>query len=184
MISGFEDYRQRIGDRTPAYRAVRSLLGDVRVLYPGSYLDAQPLDVWTDVVCLDTDPVYRRVVAKGQLPTRGEFLVADYREDLEVGEFDLLLSLYAGPVSVHCTRYLRVGGHLLCSNSHGDASLASLDPRYRIRAVLPRGDRLRTEDLEDFVTPRRPASRDAVVASGRGVAFRRSARYHLFRRVA
>ena len=37
---------------------------------------------------------------------------------------DLLVSLYSGPLSGHCTPYLRVGGMLLANASHGDVALA------------------------------------------------------------
>ena len=57
------------------------------------------------------------------------FVGADYRTDLGLREesFDLLVSLYAGFVSEHCTRYLKVGGTHLVNPSHGDAAMASID---------------------------------------------------------
>lgn len=187
----FEDYVARIGDRTPVYSAVRDLVGDGPVLYPGSYLDVAPLEVWSDVMFVDQDRGYvRRVRALEEVPPGARFVVADYREPIpgvEDESFALLVSLYAGPVSVHCTRYLRLGGHLLANNSHGDASLAVLDPRYRLVAVQPRaGAALRTSDLAEFVEPRQPdrLTVAAVLGSGRGAAFRRTAAYYVFRRVA
>ena len=61
------------------------------------------------------------------------FLAEDYRNELGLNEqsFDLLVSLYAGFISEHCTKYLRIGGSLLVNPSHGDAAMASIDPRYR-----------------------------------------------------
>ena len=45
--------------------------------------------------------------------------------------FDLLISQYAGFVSQHCKKYLKIGGILLVNNSHGDASMAKLDDDYK-----------------------------------------------------
>lgn len=50
--------------------------------------------------------------------------------------FDLLISLYAGFVSEHCTCHLRNGGLLLVNSSHGDAAMASIDDRYRLVGVV------------------------------------------------
>ena len=66
------------------------------------------------------------------------FIGADYTDPLGLddGGFDLLISMYAGFISEHCTRYLRVGGTLLVNPSHGDAAMASIDPRYRLTGVV------------------------------------------------
>ena len=183
----FEDYVARIGDRTGLYSAVSDLGVVGPVLYPGSYLDSAPMDVWPDVVFVDNDRTYaRRVRALEEVPTGARFLVADYREpvpEIHDGWAALLISMYAGPVSRYCTRYLRRGGHLLANNSHGDASLAIIDPRYRLVAVQPHaGARFVLAGLEEFQEPKKPAdlALDAVLASGRGVAFLRPAQCYLF----
>ncbi len=185
----FEDYLAKIGDRTAVYAAVRELTEVGPVLYPGSYLDIAPLNVWPEVMFVDNDRTYaRRVRALTETPAGATFVVADYREPLPGVPDDwaaLLLSLWTGPVSRHCTRYLRVGGHLLANNSHGDASLAMLDPRYRLVAVQPRaGARFATGALEEFQQPKHPErfAVEAILESGRGVVFTRTAQYYLFER--
>ncbi len=58
------------------------------------------------------------------------FLHADYTTALGLAQahFDLLISLYAGPLWDHRQRYLKPRGLFLANTSHGDASLAALAP--------------------------------------------------------
>ena len=98
---------------------------------------------------------------------------------------DLLISLFAGPLSDHARRYLRPGGWLLANSSHGDASLAALDPTLRLVAVAhARGGhyRVTTDRLEEYLVPRRPemADADRIRSSGRGIAYTRTAFAYLF----
>ena len=118
------------------------------------------------------------------------FITADYTEPLplEAESFDLLLSLYAGPVSRHCTGYLRVGGMLLANPSHGDVALASIDPRYQLTGVVRSRDggyRYASGELETYLVPKTPVEdvAELVGRTGRGIAYTRSAYAYLFRRV-
>lgn len=185
------DYRETIGDRTRAYLAAKEITGGHRVLYPGSYLDTAPLGAWPDVTFVDNDRKYAKFVAQLREPIPGaRFLVADYREPIEGvpdGDAQVLISLYAGPISLHCTSYLALGGYLLANNSHGDASLAMLDPRFQLVAVLPtwRAARFRTRELTPFARAIKPETHTVhhVLASGRGVAFEKPAACYLFHRL-
>ena len=119
------------------------------------------------------------------------FIGADYADalDLDDGEFDLLISLYAGFISEHCTRYLRVGGTLLVNPSHGDAAMASIDPRYRLTGVVTaRSGRysVSTRELDTYLVPKREVevTRESLHASGRGVGYTKSPFAYLFERVA
>lgn len=87
------------------------------------------------------------------------FVHADYRQPLGLpdGAFDLLVSLFAGFVSEHCTKHLRIGGTLLANPSHGDAAMASIDPRYELTAVLvSRSGDYRMGSSFDTVIPEHP----------------------------
>ena len=133
------------------------------------------------------------VSANQTKPGRREirFLASDYRARLDVPDqsFDLLISLYAGFVCEHCTRYLRVGGHLLVNPSHGDVALASIDHRYRLAAVVTSGGaggyRVGTGDLGSYLIPKRPQpiTPEGVHELGRGIAYTRSPFAYLFQRV-
>lgn len=119
-----------------------------------------------------------------------EVLYPDYTSGLPFVEdsFDLLVSLYAGPISRHCTRYLRVGGTLLVNPSHGDVAFASLDNRYELCGVVrSRSENysVSTDDLDSYLVPRKDGAItvESIERSGRGVAHTKSAFAYLFRRV-
>ncbi|MBW1598013.1 hypothetical protein [Streptomyces sp. JJ38] len=201
----FTDYIDRVGghlgDRTTLYQSVAAHTGARRVLYPGSYLDLAPSYHWPDVTYLDADARARKAFRGPDATTlatrhkqypahpRIAFVPGDYTHtlaELPTAEWDLAISLYAGPVSEHATRCLRPGGWLLANNSHADAGLAHLDPRYRLAAVLHRRSghyRLSTDDLDRYLQPRRPPhpTREQLHATGRGTAYTHPATAYLFR---
>ncbi len=132
------------------------------------------------------------------------FLHADYTTALGLAQahFDLLISLYAGPLWDHRQRYLKPRGLFLANTSHGDASLAALappppppppPPRARpppprlelVAAVHHRGEHYRfdTDALDSYLTPKTPtaADPDAIRRKGRGIAYTRTAFAYLFR---
>ncbi|WP_438855679.1 hypothetical protein [Agromyces sp. M3QZ16-3] len=202
----WETYRRSIGDRSTMFAAIASTWDVEAALYPGSYLDLSPSTAIPSVTYVDTDrraarffadsDLFRAELARAELahPTtrasaaRVEFLRADYTTPLplEDGAFDLLVSLYAGPVWDHCRRHLRAHGLLLANTSHGDACLAALDPDLElVAAVHHRDDRYRldTRGLDGYLVPRNPAAadRDLIRRSGRGIAYTRPAFAYLFR---
>ena len=139
------------GDRHRLFTAVAGAVQARRVLYPGSYVDLAPSFVWPSVTYVDIDrraeKFFRDDVGVQELLVEHgvahddhsvHFIRADYTDplDLGAGRFDLLISLYAGFVSESCTRHLRVGGTLLVNPSHGDAAMASIDPRFQLAAVV------------------------------------------------
>ena len=174
-----------------------------RVLYPGSYVDLAPSFVWPSVTYVDVDRraqqffadevgVRELLVEHGVEPSSHSvrFIAADYTDPLELdeGEFDLLISLYAGFVSEACTRHLRVGGRLLVNPSHGDAAMASIDPGYRLQAVVKSrsgGYTVDTANLDTYLVPQRDieVTRESLHASGCGVGYTKSPFAYLFERV-
>ena len=189
-----------VGDRVPLFAAVAEAVGATRVLYPGSYVDLTPSFLWPSVTYVDVDRrakqffadqdgVAELVAEHGIDPkTRTvRFVPGDYRDPLplEEGTYDLLVSLYAGFVSEHCTTYLRPGGSLLVSSSHGDAAMASIDPRYRLSGVvhsMARGYRVATDDLGTYLVPKRAieVTAELLHERGRGIAYTRSPFAYLF----
>ncbi len=145
-------YRRSIGDRSGLFAAVARTWAPARALYPGSYLDLSPSTAIGSVTYVDTDRRAARFFADRELvsaelraaaPLAGAgrevvFLPADYTAPLAVpaASVDLLISLFAGPVWEHCRGHLRPGGLLLANTSHGDASLAALDPALQLVAAV------------------------------------------------
>lgn len=204
------DYERQIGDRSSLFGALAASLSDARtVLYPGSYVDLSPSDWFDDVTYVDTDrranrffgeqdAVHHLIAARrrsagaslSSTPTVS-FLHHDYRTDLPLadGSMDVLVSLYAGFISEHCTRYLKRGGALLVNSSHGDAAMASIDSRYRLSGVVlsrSGGYALSEQALDTYLVPKRPRTItvETLHESGKGIGYKRSAFAYVFTREA
>lgn len=196
----WESYRASIGDRSEMFVAVADRWPIRRGLYPGSYVDLAPSVAVPDMTYVDSDTRAaryfadeQRVLAElaGRTTYEGtpvcRFVAADYAGLLPSapGGYDLLVSLFAGPVWDRCRGYLRPGGLLLANTSHGDASLAALDPGLRLVAAVHYRDeryRLATGDLAGYLVPKQPSAADAAAIRqrGRGIAYTRSAFAYVF----
>lgn len=193
---------QHVGDRWRLFAAVAAAIDAKAVLYPGSYVDIAPSFVFRSVTYVDVDkrtPGFfddaagvAEIIARHNGPSNGEikFVHADYTTtpDLGVEHFDLLISLYAGFVSEHCTQFLKVGGTLMVNSSHGDAAMASIDPRYELSGVIVSKDqkyRIDSNKLDTFLIPKKAQSisAESLHQSGRGVGYTRSPFAYLFTRV-
>ena len=194
---------RHVGDRGRLFSVVSEFVGQTPVLYPGSFVDVAASFAFDDVTYVDSnrraagffadeagvDEIIGDHRDRSGPAASWRFIAADYRTDLGVAErsFGLLVSLYAGFVSEHCTRYLRSGGWLLANSSHGDVALASIDPEYSLCAVVSARSgsyAITDRDLGAYLIPRRPTTitRDLIHERGRGVAYTRSAFAYLFRR--
>ncbi len=197
----WDGFHQHPGDRHRLFAAVADAVDVSTALYPGSYVDVTPSFVLDSVTYLDVDRRAAQFFADaegvdeiiGSHRDGGEsapwsFLQADYAATPALPEqhYDLLISLYAGFVSEHCTRYLRPGGLLLVNPSHGDTAMASLDPRYRLVAAITSRDghyAVRRDDLDAYLVPKRhtEVTRESLHATNRGIAYTRPAFAYLFR---
>ena len=111
----------------------------------------------------------------------------DYSTDLPIGDgtIDVLVSLYAGFITESCTRYLTPGGLILVNNSHGDASMATLDDDNELVAAVQSRDgdyRIDTTNLADYLKPKRgqPPTAEELHNTNRGVAFTKPAFAYVF----
>ncbi len=192
------------GDRHRLFAAIRDAVPASSVLYPGSYVDIAPSFVFDDVTYIDTDRRAAQffddhhgidgIITHHRQPsaaTKWRFINADYTSklDLPTRHFDLLVSLYAGFVSEHCTQYLRPGGHLLVNPSHGDAAMASIDPTYRLVGVVKSrsGDyTVTSSNLDTYLKPKRPTTitADTLHDSGRGIGYTKPAFAYLFQHLS
>lgn len=171
-------------------------------LYPGSFVHITPALVYPVTVYVDTDRSAKTFFASPAVldfVTRNKvypqepsitFHARSYTEDFgeETERFDLLISQYAGFISPYCTQYLKVGGVLLVNNSHGDASMASLDPRLALAAVVLRSggkDRISERNLESYLVPKSdtPVTKEYLQHIQRGIGYQKSASRYIFRRI-
>ncbi|MGB3828567.1 MAG: hypothetical protein WA962_07280 [Ornithinimicrobium sp.] len=208
-VAGFHAaYDHHTDDRVRLFRALREVVSSPsRVLYAGSYVDVAPSIWFDDVSYVDVDRraarwfshtaevdqliADKRQRADGAAATKPAwaFYHADYQQPLPIQDasLDLLVSLYAGFISEHCTRYLRPGGMLLANDSHGDASMAALDPGYQLLAVVISHEddyRLCTDDLASYRQPKRgpaPTSQE-LHRTNRGIAYTKSPFAYIFQR--
>ncbi len=140
----------------------------------------------------DTDGVIEIIAAHaGPAEPEITFMHGDYTSplDLPAEHFDLLVSLYAGFISEHCTGHLKIGGTLLVNPSHGDVAMASIDERYELRgAVISQSCnyRVETTDLDTYLIPKKAqeVTVDLLHGSRRGVSYTRSPFAYLFTKVA
>ncbi len=200
----WEQQNRLVGDRTGLFDAISDAVHVSTALYPGSYVDITPSFTWPSVTYVDVDRRAERFFADeagvGELLVEHgvdpdlhavRFIQADYTDDLDIrdGSFDLLVSLYAGFISEHCTRHLRHGGFLLVNPSHGDAAAASLNAQYRLHGVVvSRAGRysVRTDALDTYLVSKRDVelTLELLHKTGRGVAYTKSPFAYLFERVA
>lgn len=174
------------------------------VLYPGSFVHVTPSFVFPEVVYVDSDqkaraffhdPQHYEFVSSHKTyaaQPKITFHTVDYRlgwnEQHE--RFDLLISQYAGFVWQHCKPYLRVGGLFLVNDSHGDASMASLDRDCELIAVIMHVDgkwHLSETNLESYFiakSSRQVITADYITRIQRGAAYKQTADNYIFRRVA
>ena len=194
---------RHVGDRERLFRAVADALDVESVLYAGSYVDIAPSMVFDDVTYVDIDKRFpkffgdeagvREIIGAQRDDDNYQLTAihADYTTDLPIEDesVDLLVSLYAGFISEHCTRYLKIGGTLLVNPSHGDASMASIDERYEFTGVITSRDsnyRFGASTLDSYFIPKRdePITVERLHELGRSVGYTKSAFAYLFTRTS
>lgn len=199
----WDKQNQHPNDRWRLFQAVGDTIQPKKALYPGSYVDIAASFVFPDVTYVDLDRrataffddvegVREIIESHGAAPANPafRFIHADYSKlSLRPKQYDLLISLYAGFISEHCTEYLKIGGRLLVNSSHGDAALASIDPRYDLTGVVISCScdyRVPQVDLSQYMVPKKPVkvTRDMLFKTGRGIGYTRSAFAYLFTRVS
>jgi len=199
------DQDRHEGNRRRLFCAVAEGVDASTILYPGSFIDIAASFAFADVTYVDSNLRAEKffadragideIIATHRHDDAGEhsfrFLPADYRGELGFGDetFDLLVSLYAGFVSLYCTRYLRIGGMLLVNPSHGDASMAAIDDRYRLGAVVTsRSGRYRVDrtGLDQYLIPKKEqdVTADRLHRLGRGIGYTKSPFAYLFERIS
>ena len=191
------------GDRWRLFRAISEAIDADTVLYPGCYVDIAPSFMFPAVTYVDVDGrtpgffgdrdgVLEIISSHDDAPPKPDvrFIHSDYIHDLDLSDqaFDLLVSLYAGFVSEHCTDHLRIGGTLLVNPNHGDAAMASIDPRYQLAGVVVSSSgnyRVRNMNLDTYLVPKKPidVTADLLHKLGRGIGYTKSPFAYLFRRV-
>lgn len=139
-IETYQDYANKIGNRIPLYQAVAKEFAIKTALYPGSHIDIAPsmlipkvtyVDNFKGAISFFKDKAAIKEYIEGNKqyndPCEIDFLGQDYAQALAIEQVDLIISQYAGFVGQQTKGLLKIGGILLCNDSHGDATLARFD---------------------------------------------------------
>ena len=185
------------------FRALNQHFEIKKVFYPGSHVHISPSFIFPEVVYADSfrntyrffdDPQTIEFIRKNKEYTE-EPLIRFYQQDYKkpfqdlANEYDLLISQYAGFVGQAVKPYLKTGGLLVCNNSHGDASMASIDPDYELCAVYKRiGDQkftITTRGLDEYLIPKNgiQPTKSQLLKSQRGIAYVKSPSGYIFRKL-
>ena len=171
-------------------------------LYPGSFVHITPSFVFPKTTYVDSD---KRAKQFFQFPEVFDFIAlhktypqnaivtfhpTDYRKEIDERNesYDLLISQYAGFVSQHCKCYLKINGILLVNNSHGDASMASIDPDYEFIAVILKNKgkhRISKRGLDTYFVPKKPVqvTKTFLEQIQKGIGYRKIASSYIFCKV-
>ncbi|HAJ95723.1 MAG TPA: hypothetical protein DCP02_05770 [Actinobacteria bacterium] len=150
ILDEFNKYINGYILRLSAFREINSRFNIKKILYPGSYCDVVPSLVFSDVVYIDsykrtekffTDKIIKDYVEKHRYYMEDpaiKFHLASYNAEFyeRKDNFDLLISLSAGHVSISCKKYLKKNGILLANNDHYDAARACLEKDYKLIGVF------------------------------------------------
>lgn len=190
-------------ERTDMFRKLAQRFGVKSALYPGSFVQISPSFVIPSVVYVDSDRripkffgdpgVLKYVESRKEYEEPVEIRFHHQSYEAEIGEppesFDLLISQYAGFISPACKWYLKRGGLLAVNDSHGDASMANIDPDFELIGVVNRrGERfsIKTTGLEEYFVLKRPTeiTVDTLRERERGFGYTKPASSYLFRKTA
>lgn len=191
-------------ERLGLFQLLAEKYGIEKALYPGCFVHITPSFVYPSVIYVDmdkrakkffSDPVIHDFASKRRTYSQEAEIIfhsADYRDDIGEKEesFDLLISQYAGFISQHCKKYLKTDGLLLANNSHGDASMASINDDYRLVAVaMHRGEKYRLieKDLDSYFIPKSDkidVTKEYIEKIQKGIGYKKSGSTYIFRRVA
>ena len=184
------------------FREINKHFNPKRILYPGSFVHITPSLIFSNVTYIDSvkgvnkffeDPEVNEYIINNKEyseKTNLKFYHQDYYEEIpeRLGSYDYVISLYGGFIGQAVKKYLIKGGILVCNDSHGDASMASKDPDYKLIAVY---DEISDEDysisytdLDEYLIPkkRKNVSKKEMQKIGRGIVYTRSPTGYIFRK--
>lgn len=137
-------------DRYDVFLKICKIFSIKKALYPGSYIHITPSMIIPEVVYIDSvknakkffkndkdiiDFIDENKIYKED--TKINFISSDYNKEIKLrDDYDLLISFYAGFVSIACKKYLKKGGILIVNDSHGDATIAKLDTDFEFIGVM------------------------------------------------
>jgi len=146
VLGEFKKYLKNYIARLQVFKELHYHFDIKSVLYPGSYCDVVPSLIFSKVIYVDNykktekffrDKGIREYINKNkQYPEESniKFYLSDYRSEIKEinNNYDVLISLSAGYISVPCKKYLKKDGILFVNNDHYDATRAYLEKDYKL----------------------------------------------------
>ncbi len=198
IIKEYQEYQDKIGSRLELYKVVSRKFEISRALYPGCHIDLSPSLVIPNVVYVDnfkgTINFFKHInQIKAFINEHKEykeecevlFFGQDYTHELVVEPVDLIISQYAGFVGQATKEYLKVGGILLCNDSHGDATLAKFDEDFKLVGTVDEDYVINQSNLDDYFVKSKgkPVDLMAVKTKMKGPSYSKSAVNYLFQKI-
>ena len=198
----YQDYVNKYGERLSLFELLNNKFMIKSALYPGCALHITPsfffpLTVYADIYS-KSKPFFRKkdlldfIIKNKRYDEKPivRFYPSDYTKDFDEEDktFDLLISQYAGFVSKYCKRYLKIGGILLVNNSHGDASMASIDEDFKFFAVINLRNQkyyYSEKNLEHYFISKKEMliTEELLEKRQRGIGYKKTASLYLFKRI-
>ena len=122
--------------------------------------------------------------------TKIKFHHQDYCKDIPEDQksFDVVISQYGGFVGKAVKKYLKKEGILVCNNSHGDASMASMDPDYELIATYNRRTdekfSISSKNLKEYMIPKKKVkvTRKSIEEAMKGIPYTKYPSGYVFRK--
>ena len=189
-------------ERKELFRIIKNEFNPSTGLYPGSFVHVTPSFFIPKMTYVDTDKRCNNFFNNKELiqfvsknkeyksKTVIKYLNNDFTKTIstETESFELLISLYAGFISMHCKKFLKLNGILVTNNSHGDASITFTDKDFKLIGVFKRKAekfRLNINDLDKYFIKKDGSEidRDKVIRQMRGEGFTNTGYAYVFKRV-
>lgn len=194
----YENYMKQIGDRKKLYSVVSKEFNVDSGIYPGSHVDITPSLVIPNMTYIDNfrgtvkffsdmqsirDYINEHKEYKNQ--TSINFFNSDYTKPLNLEKVDIIISQYAGFVGQATKQYLKLGGILLCNDSHGDATLAHIDEDYKLIATVNSSNKIDYKNLDKYFVLSKCRSIDIefVKQKMKGLKYIVNAQNYIFKKI-
>jgi len=182
------------------FKEIKKQFNPKRVLYPGCYVHITPSLVFSDVTYIDsfrdTDKFFKDLKVIEYINKNKEykkkskikFYHQDYYDKIpeEFESFDCIISLYSGFIGQAVKRYLKKGGILVCNDSHGDASMASIDSDYELIAIFDKKSDenyiVSDDNLKDYLISKKKIKKKELKKLGKGLIYTKSPTGYIFKK--
>jgi len=197
-LKQYEEYVAKTGSRLRLYRMIAESYDIKSALYPGSHIDIDPSLVIENVTYVDNfkgaikffkkiEIIDEFLQANKEYPQECHFnfIPEDYNSKLDVDPVDLIISQYAGFVGQATKNYLKVGGILLCNDSHGDATLAKFDDDYELMGTVDSNNKISSTELDKyFILPKnKEIDLNAVMSKMKGLKYTLNPSNYIFKKI-